>query len=234
MIEGSGSLINGSGWPKNIWILLIRICNTAAKEKKSQDKRFPGRGGCAPHASPAAPRPSSWWAPRACAAPPPLSPPCVAAPPPGGQQVPIYQYFRSLLISYGSGSGILGCIPIRIQGFWWTKKLKKIHSRNFFFFSIKKTTIYLSLGRIKDVQVTEEAFGSQKRTSSTSKHEISKKNPSSRVIFALLDPDPDSEYRSWSTDLIKSGSNTDPDPRQSHFYKDFSAGLATKVMQVAE
>jgi hypothetical protein len=32
------------------------------------------------------------------------------------------------------------------------------------------------------------------------------------VIFALLDPDPDSEYGSGSTDLIEYGSNTDPDP----------------------
>jgi hypothetical protein len=32
------------------------------------------------------------------------------------------------------------------------------------------------------------------------------------VIFALLDPDPDSEYGSGSTDLIESGTNTDPDP----------------------
>jgi hypothetical protein len=31
------------------------------------------------------------------------------------------------------------------------------------------------------------------------------------VIFALLDPDPDSEYGSGSTDPIESGSNTDPD-----------------------
>ncbi len=32
------------------------------------------------------------------------------------------------------------------------------------------------------------------------------------VIFALMDPDPDSEYGSGSTVLIESGSNTDPDP----------------------
>jgi len=30
--------------------------------------------------------------------------------------------------------------------------------------------------------------------------------------FALLDPDPDSEYGSGSTDPIEYGSNTDPDP----------------------
>jgi hypothetical protein len=31
-------------------------------------------------------------------------------------------------------------------------------------------------------------------------------------LFALLDPDPDSEYGFRSTDLIESRSNTDPDP----------------------
>ncbi len=33
------------------------------------------------------------------------------------------------------------------------------------------------------------------------------------VIFALLDPDSDSEYGSGSTDPIESGSNSDPDPQ---------------------
>jgi hypothetical protein len=33
------------------------------------------------------------------------------------------------------------------------------------------------------------------------------------VIFALLDPDPDSEYGSGSTDPIEYGSNPDPDPQ---------------------
>jgi hypothetical protein len=32
------------------------------------------------------------------------------------------------------------------------------------------------------------------------------------VIFALLDPDPDSEYEFGSRDLIESGSNPDPQP----------------------
>ncbi len=49
------------------------------------------------------------------------------------------------------------------------------------------------------------------RTSSTLKHEISKKFLPLWVIFALLDPD--SEYGSGSTDLIESGSNPDPDPK---------------------
>jgi hypothetical protein len=33
------------------------------------------------------------------------------------------------------------------------------------------------------------------------------------VIFALLDPDPDSEYGSGSTGPIEYGSNTDPAPK---------------------
>jgi hypothetical protein len=41
------------------------------------------------------------------------------------------------------------------------------------------------------VQVTKVAFSSQKRASSTSKPEISKKFLLLWVIFALLDPDPD-------------------------------------------
>ncbi len=32
------------------------------------------------------------------------------------------------------------------------------------------------------------------------------------VIFALLDPDPDSEYGSGFTDPFESGSNSDPQP----------------------
>jgi hypothetical protein len=54
----------------------------------------------------------------------------------------------------------------------------------------------------------KKSFSSQKRTSSTSKHEISLFFLLLRVIFPLLDldPDPDSEYGSGSrsTDLIES------------------------------
>jgi hypothetical protein len=66
---------------------------------------------------------------------------------------------------------------------------------------------------IKDV--TKEAFSSQKRKSSTLKHEISQFFLLFWVTFALLDsnPDPDSEYGSGSTDLIESKSNPDPDPK---------------------
>ncbi len=66
---------------------------------------------------------------------------------------------------------------------------------------------------ILGLQVTEKAVSSQKRTSSTSKHEISSFFQLFCVIFALLDLDLDFEYASASTDLIESGSNTDPDPK---------------------
>jgi hypothetical protein len=59
------------------------------------------------------------------------------------------------------------------------------------------------------VQVTEEACSSQKRPSNTSKHEFFLLL---WVIFALLDPNPDSEYGSGSTGPIEYGSNPDPDP----------------------
>jgi hypothetical protein len=58
--------------------------------------------------------------------------------------------------------------PIRIQGF------KLYLQLNFFFiFLDQKLQITYPYASIKDVQVTEEAFSSQKRTSNTSKHEIS-------------------------------------------------------------
>jgi hypothetical protein len=78
-----------------------------------------------------------------------------------------------------------------------TKNWKKFTAENFFFY----------------FQVTSEAFSSQKRTSTTSKHEIYLVFLLLWVIFALLDPDPDSQ--SGSTDPIESGSNSnsDPDPQ---------------------
>jgi hypothetical protein len=73
---------------------------------------------------------------------------------------------------------------------------------------------------IKNVQVTKEAFSSQKRPSNTSKHELYNFFLLLWVIFALLDPDPDSEC--GSTDPIESGFNpdpdTDPDPQPWFIY----------------
>jgi hypothetical protein len=85
----------------------------------------------------------------------------------------IFQGCGSAFISSGSGSSILGWIPIRITSFN-DQKLEKNYSW-------KKIT-----------EVTEEAFSSQKRPSSTSKHELSNFFQLLWVIFALLDPDPDS------------------------------------------
>jgi hypothetical protein len=96
--------------------------------------------------------------------------------------------------------------PIRIQGLD-DQKLKKFKAEKKFTF-FYQTTIYLSLGIHKERQITEEAFSPQKRTSSTSKHEISKIFLLLWVIFSLLDPDPDSEVGYGSTDLIGSGSET--------------------------
>jgi hypothetical protein len=74
--------------------------------------------------------------------------------------------------------------------------------------------MYLCLGLHEGRPSYKRSFSFQKRTSSTSKHEISYFFLLLRVIFALLDPDPDSEYGSGSgsTNLIESGSNPDPDP----------------------
>jgi hypothetical protein len=63
-----------------------------------------------------------------------------------------------------------------------TKKWKKFTAENFVIYRnyLPKIAIYLFLGLIKDVRATGEAFSSQKKISSISKHEI----------FALLDPNP--------------------------------------------
>ncbi len=106
----------------------------------------------------------------------------------------------------GSESSILGWKPIRIQDFD-DQKFKKMYgweNSNIFFLS--KIAIYLSLGLHK------EAFSPQKRTSKNMK--FLDLFLFLWVIFALLEPDPDSESVSgyWSTDLIESGSNPDPVP----------------------
>jgi hypothetical protein len=74
------------------------------------------------------------------------------------------------------------------------------------FWGIKNYHLSIPRPPEKDVEDTEEAFSPQKRTTSTSKHEISV------FIFAHLDPDPDSGSGYGSTDLIESGSNPDPYP----------------------
>jgi hypothetical protein len=99
--------------------------------------------------------------------------------------------------------------PIRIQGFH-DQKLKKITAeKKLNYFLIKNCNLPIPRPPIKYVQVTEEACSSQKRPSNTSKHDFFLLL---WVIFALLDPDPDSEYGSGSTGPIEYGSITDPDP----------------------
>ncbi len=88
------------------------------------------------------------------------------------------------------------------------QKLEKIYSckkNKFFCQKLQFTYLWAS---IENVLVTEEAFRPKKRTSSTSKHEISKFVTGILfwVIFVLLDR---SGY--GSTDLIESG--PDPDPK---------------------
>jgi hypothetical protein len=74
------------------------------------------------------------------------------------------------------------------------------------FFLHQKLQLTYPWASIKDVQVTKEAFSSQKRTSSTSKHQIF--YFFSTFVGHFCPPG----FRSESTDLIESGSNPDPKP----------------------
>ncbi len=132
----------------------------------------------------------------------------------------------------GSGSSILGWTPIRIRIRFRIQhlrmntntdpdpdpvriqKLEKNFSWNFFFLS--KTAFYLSLGLHKvcpsyrrSLPLSKEAIQHFKTRTFTSFCLLL------WVIFALLDPDPDSEYGSGSgfKDPIEYGSNPDPDPQ---------------------
>jgi hypothetical protein len=95
-------------------------------------------------------------------------------------------------------------------GFWWPKIVKYLQIKENLIFIYQKLQFTYRKASIKNVQVTEEAFHSQMRTSINTKHEISLYFLLLWVIFALLDPDPDSESR--SNDPIESGSNSDPEP----------------------
>jgi hypothetical protein len=68
--------------------------------------------------------------------------------------------------------------------------VKNIYSLKKPNFVLLKTTIFLSLGLHKGLQATEEVFSLQKRTSSTSKHEMPYFFSIFVVIFALLDSNP--------------------------------------------
>ncbi len=106
-----------------------------------------------------------------------------------------------------------------------TKNWKKITAENFFlFFFWSKTAIYLSLGLHKvclsyrrSLHFLKEAIQHFKTWTFTNYCLLL------WVIFALLDPDPDSEYGSGSTDPIEYGSNPDPDPQPC--YKSLPSGV---------
>jgi hypothetical protein len=108
-----------------------------------------------------------------------------------------YQGFGSVFTSYGSGSSILGWIPIRIQSrsrVNMTKKWEKfITEKKCFFFY--QTTIYLSL-------CLHKGRPSYKRSL-----QLSKENIQHFKTFALLNPD--SEYGSGS----RRKKHTNPDPQ---------------------
>ncbi len=74
-----------------------------------------------------------------------------------------------LRIRIHCGSSMLGWIPI--QSFNDQKKFTA--EKKYYLFFHHKLQFTYPYASIKNVQVTEEAFSSQKRTSSTSKHEIS-------------------------------------------------------------
>jgi hypothetical protein len=106
---------------------------------------------------------------------------------------------------------------LRIQGFD-DQKMKKCCSRKkslvFFYQSFQFT--YPS---IKDAQATGKSFSPQKRTSSTSKHEIFYFILFLWIIFALLDPDPVAQINVDPVAQINVGPdpvaqiNADPDPK---------------------
>ncbi len=103
-------------------------------------------------------------------------------------------------------------IRLRIQDFL-TKNVKKLQLKIFFFY--------------QKLQFTYPwASKFQKKPSALKREHPALQNMKFLqffvllwVIFALLDPDPDSEYGSGSTDLTESGSNLDPDPNAGYLYR---------------
>jgi hypothetical protein len=84
-----------------------------------------------------------------------------------------------------------------------TKNVTKIIAeKKFKFFGDQKLQFTYPYASINNVQVTEEAFSSQKRPSNTTKHDLL--TFFSTFVGHFCPP--------GSTDPIESGSNTDPDP----------------------
>ncbi len=140
------------------------------------------------------------------------------------------QCFGSGFIDSGSGSSILGWVPIRIQSrsrVLMTKNWKKCKAG-------KKFAIYLTLGLHK-------GRPSYRRSLQPSKDNIQHFKTWNFltcliflflwVIFALLEPDPDSDLGSGSIDPIESGSGSETLPKtttkltQKHVEKLTSARL---------
>ncbi len=116
---------------------------------------------------------------------------CTSMPRPG---------FRSVFILPGSGSSILGWIPIRIRihpEFLWPKLWKNVQLKKYFCWS--KIAIYLSLGHYKGRPSYRRSLQPSKENirSDTSKHEISKFFAIIVGHFALLDPNPDTDPLTW-------------------------------------
>ncbi len=114
-----------------------------------------------------------------------------------------------------------------------TKNWKKITAENFFYFFLSKTAIYLFLGLHKvcpsyrrSLHFSKEAIQHFKTRTFTNYCLLL------WVIFALLDPDPDSEYGSGSRDPIEYGSNTDPDPQPCQRSASFWAALGIREILV--
>jgi hypothetical protein len=93
--------------------------------------------------------------------------------------------------------------PVRIQGQKYEKK-SQLKKKLYFFY--QKLQFTYPQAFMKYVQVTEEAFRSQKRPSNTSKHEL-------LPIFSYFCGSFLPSSGSRSTGPIESGSNPDPDPK---------------------
>jgi hypothetical protein len=104
------------------------------------------------------------------------------------------------LAKYGSGSGPIG---IQIQGF--NDQKFKIDEKKIKFFFIKNYNLPIP-------RPPKRTSKLQKKPSALKRGHPTFKNMNfyNWVIFALLDPESDSESRSGSTDPIESGSNPDP------------------------
>jgi hypothetical protein len=106
--------------------------------------------------------------------------------------------------------------PIRIQGFKdqkWKKKLLLTKKLNFFW--IKNYNLPIPRPPYRKSKLQKKPSALKRGHPTLQNMDLKKKLILLWVIFALLalDPDPDSEYGSGSTDPIESGSNPDTDPQ---------------------